>query len=108
MTQAMLENQLGKSADRVTLYRTLRTFEDKGILHRVADDGENIRFALCRDTCTEHYHADNHVHFTCQSCKHTFCLDHVTIPEVKLPGQYTVSSMQFIVSGLCPNCSSNN
>ena len=35
-----IENAFAK-ADRTTLYRTLKTFEEKGIVHQI-DDGTNI------------------------------------------------------------------
>jgi Fur family ferric uptake transcriptional regulator len=37
-SQPYLENVVGKEIDRVTLYRILKTFEEKGIIHRVLDN----------------------------------------------------------------------
>ncbi|MGY0040902.1 hypothetical protein [Pedobacter sp. NJ-S-72] len=37
ISQPELEKKLGKEIDRVTLYRILNIYEDKGILHRIMD-----------------------------------------------------------------------
>ncbi|RYZ19860.1 MAG: transcriptional repressor, partial [Chitinophagaceae bacterium] len=75
--------------DRVTLYRTIRTFEEHGLVHRI-DDGSGItKFALCVQDCNVDGHRDLHVHFYCKQCKETHCLPKTHIPEVQLPANYT-------------------
>lgn len=104
LTHFQIEQQLRGEFDRVTLYRTLKTFEERGLLHRVLNDQESIQYALCRDDCQEHKHLDNHVHFQCERCLSTFCLDEVPIPHLSLPQSYTVGSMQLLVTGVCDEC----
>ena len=62
-----LENGLKDLYDRVTIYRTLKTFVDKGIIHKVLDE-EGLRYALCKEVCHDHDHHHDHVHFKCQLC----------------------------------------
>jgi Fur family ferric uptake transcriptional regulator len=90
--------------DRITLYRTLKSFEDKGIIHKIVDSNGNQKFAMCEGECSEHNHDDEHVHFHCIQCSHTFCLDHVHIPNIKLPNGYVFKNAQMTVDGLCVNC----
>ena len=52
-----------KHADRITVHRTLKTFTDKGLVHRVDDGSGAVKFALCEPTCTPTQHHDLHVHF---------------------------------------------
>lgn len=106
LTHSHLEERLRGEYDRVTIYRTLKTFEEKGIIHRVADDSDSIRYALCNEAhCHhDHKHADHHVHFKCERCGNTFCLDHVEVPHVNLPKGYTANDFQFLVIGVCKNC----
>lgn len=99
----MLEQQLGAQFDRVTIYRTLKSFEESGLIHRVADDSDSIHYALCKEDCDEHQHADEHVHFKCASCGHTYCLD-VHIPPVALPKNYRAHQYQVLVTGICEKC----
>ncbi|MEL6945659.1 MAG: transcriptional repressor, partial [Bacteroidota bacterium] len=47
-----------KNMDRVTLYRTLLTFEQKGIIHQAVDGTGKIKYAICVDNCNEHQHYD--------------------------------------------------
>lgn len=99
-----LERELSSDFDRVTLYRTLNTFLDKGIVHRILDDSGVARFALCPEECEEEEHHHSHIHFKCTSCNNTMCLDHVHIPEFKLPEGYSKSEVDILVQGVCPSC----
>ncbi|MDQ7947536.1 MAG: transcriptional repressor [Pedobacter sp.] len=90
--------------DRVTIYRTIRTFEENGLVHRI-DDGSGItKFALCAADCNVAGHHDLHLHFYCSECKETHCLPKTTIPEVKLPTGYQLVETQLIVKGICQAC----
>lgn len=90
--------------DRVTLYRTIRTFEENGLVHRI-DDGSGItKFALCAAGCDIEGHHDLHLHFYCTNCKETHCLPKTVIPEIKLPVGYKALSTQLMVKGICSSC----
>src|SRR3954468_7203906 len=62
-----IEREISNTLDRVTVYRTLKTFLDKGLIHKVLDDEGSLKYALCKEACslTDHHH--NHVHFKCTS-----------------------------------------
>src|SRR4051812_9100106 len=66
---------LYKKMDRVTLYRVLKDFEDAGLVHKIIDMQGVTRYALCRHSCPGEHHADEHVHFNCESCRKVFCLE---------------------------------
>jgi len=90
--------------DRVTVYRTLQSFLEKGIIHTIPTSDNSIRYALCRENCINGHHHDNHVHFVCMKCGKTICLDDVTIPEVKLPAGFLPNEYQMVVNGRCKEC----
>ena len=90
--------------DRVTVYRTLKTFVEKGILHEVIDDEMKTKYSLCEGNCTEHIHHDNHLHFKCEYCERTYCLTHSTVPSFNLPNDYRATSVKVLISGKCANC----
>ncbi len=90
-------------AEKSTLYRTLKTFEDKKLIHSIDDGSGAIRYAVCRDTC-ECNPEDLHVHFYCTSCKQTFCLNKIPVPEINLPSGFTLESVNMVVKGICVNC----
>jgi Fur family ferric uptake transcriptional regulator len=72
-------------SERTTLYRTLKTFEGKGLIHNIHDGTEATKYALCAEACKEGNHYDLHLHFYCYSCKKTYCLPKHKIPEVSIP-----------------------
>ncbi|TZF84668.1 transcriptional repressor [Pedobacter sp. BS3] len=104
ISQPELETILGKDVDRVTLYRTLSTFEGKGIIHKVLDMHGTANYALCDASCTEHKHNDEHVHFNCTSCLNVYCLEALQIPHLVMPPDFIPHTINFIVYGICEKC----
>lgn len=94
-----------KDADRITLYRTLKSFEEKGIIHKAVDGTITQKYAICESNCDEHHHHDQHVHFHCERCENTFCMDDVFVPTIHLPTGFNVSSTNMVVNGTCEKCS---
>jgi Fur family ferric uptake transcriptional regulator len=90
--------------DRITLYRILKTFEESGLIHSVADGSGKTKYALCSQECTGGEHHDNHLHFYCRVCDTTTCLDKVQLPLVQLPHDYLIEEMRFVVAGVCKDC----
>lgn len=102
-----IEKKTGEKFDRVTVYRTLQTFIDKGIVHTIPTADNAVKYALCREECSEGHHHDNHIHFVCDSCGSTTCLDETAIPQIKLPQGYRQEKVNVIVNGVCKTCKSN-
>ncbi|OLY94604.1 Fur family transcriptional regulator, ferric uptake regulator [Cnuella takakiae] len=98
-----IEKKAGEKFDRVTIYRTLQAFVEKGIIHTIPTSDNSVRYALCRD-CSEHHHHDDHVHFICSNCNTTTCLDDIVSPEIVLPIGYKAQNVQVVINGLCKNC----
>ena len=100
-----IESSCEVQHDRVTIYRTLQTFLERGIIHSIPTTDNITRYALCSDTCTTAgHHHDNHIHFKCEKCSKTLCLDEVTIPVVKLPEGYMMHEINMVVTGVCKTC----
>jgi Fur family ferric uptake transcriptional regulator len=47
---ADLEHTFEK-ADKVTLYRTLKTFEANKLIHSIDDETGSVKYALCTESC---------------------------------------------------------
>lgn len=107
LSHQYIEKKLASKFDRVTLYRTLKAFEESGLVHRIANDKETIEYALCKDDChvEHHKHSDNHAHFRCDTCHKTYCLDNVGIPDLHIPKGFSAKDFQLLVSGICDKCS---
>ena len=104
LAHADIEKKSGASFDRVTVYRTLQTFVEKGIIHTIPTADNSILYALCKDACTEGHHHDHHVHFVCSKCSNTICLEDITVPDVKLPNGYQATQVEVVVNGICKEC----
>ena len=104
LAHADIEKKTGESFDRVTVYRTLQSFVEKGIIHLIPTKDNSIKYALCKDDCEAGHHHDNHVHFICDECNKTICLDDVTVPQVKLPKGFTPQHAEMVVNGICEEC----
>lgn len=104
LAHADIEKKTGDKMDRVTIYRTLQIFEEKGIIHSIPTADNSVKYALCKETCAEGHHHDNHVHFICNDCTQTICLDDVLVPDVKLPRGFKPQLSQMVVNGLCKDC----
>jgi len=100
-----IEKRAGEKFDRVTIYRTLQAFVEKGIIHTIPTADNSILYALCKDDCEEGHHHDHHVHFVCKQCHHTYCLDNVVTPDIKLPAGYSAKQIEVVVEGICKQCS---
>ncbi len=104
LAHADIEKKTGESFDRVTVYRTLQSFVEKGIIHLIPTKDNSIKYALCKDDCEAGHHHDNHVHFICDECSKTICLDDVIVPTVKLPKGFTPQHAEMVVNGICGEC----
>lgn len=90
--------------DRVTIYRTLQIFCEKGLIHSIPGNDGVTRYALCHDDCATGAHHDNHVHFYCVECGTTQCLNNVQIPEVNAPENFKVKNLEMLINGVCNRC----
>jgi Fur family transcriptional regulator, ferric uptake regulator len=105
VSQPELEKKFNSLADRVTLYRILSAFEEKGIIHKIMDLQGVARYAMCNEKhCSEHEHHDEHVHFNCTECGDVVCLDTVKVPSIKLPKDFSLSRLNLNIEGTCDNC----
>lgn len=97
-----LEHKFDK-ADKTTLYRTLKTFEENKLIHSIDDGTGSVKYALCQDSC-ECHPEDLHVHFLCVKCKQTYCLNNIPVPKINLPVSFVLESVNMVVKGICANC----
>jgi len=90
------------TVDRSTIFRTLRLFAESKLLHEVDDGTGFSKYCICH--CADDHH-HGHVHFACSRCQRTFCIDNVLIPSVQLPDGFVADEAEYVIKGLCPECS---
>src|SRR3989337_1698002 len=98
LSHSDIESEIAEDIDRVTVYRTLKTFFDRGLIHKVLDDEGTLKYALCTGACSGTQHRHEHVHFKCTQCGQTNCLS-VDIPPVKLPKGYIPKEVNLLIQG---------
>ncbi len=91
-------------SDKVTIYRTLKTFEKNGIIHQINDGSTSVKYALCSENCEIKNHVDIHPHFHCEKCSKTICLEKQEIKIKNLPKDIVVRDYSLILNGLCSEC----
>jgi Fur family ferric uptake transcriptional regulator len=99
---SVIEAEL-ETYNRITLYRTIKTFLDKGIIHEISISGKETNYALCKEACGNGAHQHQHIHFKCNDCEMVFCVEVDAFPKVNLPN-YSISELEIQASGLCPKC----
>ncbi|WP_294743357.1 transcriptional repressor [uncultured Prevotella sp.] len=92
------------SIDKSGVFRALALFREHHLVHVIEDGGDGVRYELCHSHDGHDHDDDQHVHFYCERCHRTFCLSDIPIPAVELPLGYRLSSINYMVKGLCPEC----
>ena len=92
-----------QSMDKVTLYRILDLFVERGILRRVSAVHGTAHYEL---SCEEHHPV--HPHFVCRDCGMMECLDELDFTSVKnsLKKTRTIEAedIDLKLEGLCVRC----
>lgn len=104
LSHADLENYFNNKLDRVTIYRTLTSFLEKGLLHKIPDDSGVAKYGLCHHDSVAHTHDDEHVHFKCKKCEKIECLHTLEIPKLHLPKRYKMENANLLIEGICGVC----
>ncbi|MFH1370062.1 MAG: Fur family transcriptional regulator [Planctomycetota bacterium] len=93
---------MGKECpNRVTVYRTLDSMVDAGLVHRAFIDERSQHYELA-DRCSE---SQCHPHFVCTDCGQTHCLTGASVPmATSTPADFVIHRQQVRLEGLCPEC----
>lgn len=93
--------------DKSTIFRTLTLFHNKMMIHSIDDGSGSMKYSLCAANCTCSGSA-SHVHFSCHICNKTYCLTNIAIPKLNLPAGFEYEDANFVLKGICKNCTENN
>lgn len=91
--------------DKASIFRVLELFSEKDLIHVIEDGSRSLKYELCHGK--EHHSVwDQHAHFYCEKCGSIYCLDDVILPDIEVPKEYKVKSINFMFKGICPKCDS--
>jgi Fe2+ or Zn2+ uptake regulation protein len=90
-------NRRHAQASRATVYNTLHTLAEAGLVREFKLDGNAARY----DACLEPHH-----HFVCDRCGHVEDLEWFEVPalERKRAGVRSIRSYEIVVRGVCLKC----
>jgi len=94
--------------DKVTLYRTLKLFESKKLVHKVATKDRNWQYAICLQKSNVITINRSHAHFICDACDKIFCMPEtktdLAISKISYPDNFMITGKELRLHGLCPEC----
>lgn len=101
LTMMELEARL-ETIDKSNIFRALQLFREAHLVHVLEDTGDGARYELC----LSHGSMDDdlHVHFYCEKCHKTYCLEDTPVPHVNSPDGFIVHTSSHLLRGLCPDC----
>jgi Fur family ferric uptake transcriptional regulator len=94
-------NSLGNKYDKTTIYRTLESFLQAGIVHKAFLQDKQWYFELA-GRCQKQ---QCHPHFACRFCGKYFCLEGTNYPIIQIPQNFKLLRQKILIEGLCPDCS---
>src|SRR5690554_2378501 len=87
-----LSKQIRISFDRVSLFRTLTSFEEAGIIHKIMDLNGIANYAYSQKNKTESLECQTH--FICLNCDMIICLDETFhVERIKVPNGFQKSQI---------------
>ncbi len=101
-----LERQM-RTMEKSSIFRTLTMFLEHDVAHAFEDGRGILNYELCAEegSCDHH---DGHIHFYCESCQQSFCMEDIHIPSFELPEGFFPHSISFVIKGECPECRKKN
>jgi Fur family transcriptional regulator, ferric uptake regulator len=94
--------RLRRRVNKVTVYRILEDFSQRGVIRRLSLEGRVCHYELA---CV---HRPPHPHFQCRSCREIQCLEPVPLQhmwaELQGPVGNQAEQIDIRVAGLCHKC----
>lgn len=98
-----LETEL-ETVNKSTIFRTLTLFHENLLIHSIDDGSGSMKYSICAVSCMCTI-GELHVHFNCNRCHNTYCLESISIPPIQLPEKFLLESVNFVMKGICEKCS---
>lgn len=98
-----LETRLD-TLDKSSISRVLTVLTGHDVVHALEDGRGVTKYEICHSANHE-ADDDQHVHFYCTDCRRTYCLTEIEVPRVEVPDGFHVTGVNFMLKGICPNCS---
>ena len=104
-----LEAQL-ETLDKSTISRSLAILLEHHAIHAFEDGSGSMKYEICRSDTETCFIENRHIHFYCEVCHKTYCMDHIKIrlirsvllrPRIKCGDKEILTHPRFTI----PSCS---
>jgi Fur family transcriptional regulator, ferric uptake regulator len=99
LSESEIKDKLEACYDRTTFYRSFKTLEDSGLLHKVVIDSSTIKYAFGSIGGSL-----GHAHFYCQGCGIVSCIENLPLALPSSVAGLRVRSADYIIRGECRSC----
>jgi Fur family ferric uptake transcriptional regulator len=99
-----LEKILYKKHDRSSIFRSLQTYSEKGILEKFCNASGTAIYTL------NHHKpdCDGKSHFKCKDCDNVVSLPNLPEEYLQVLGKNKMETMNLLIEGTCENCQNKN
>ena len=103
-TLSEIEKELTVAIDRVTVYRTLQSYEVSGLVVKMVN-----RKGICMYMYNHERHNGSfvHPHLHCKSCEKVICLPSLPKEYMDNISKHKVTEIYFLMEGVCSECRSS-
>lgn len=93
-----------ETLDRSSILRVLTLLLSRDVIHAFEDGRGVSKYEICHGEshCSLE---DMHAHFYCENCDKVFCFEDISAPQINIPAEFQIRSVNYMLKGLCPNCS---
>ncbi|MEE4176476.1 MAG: transcriptional repressor [Bacteroides sp.] len=102
LSEPEIREKIGEHFDRTTVYRSLRSFLKQDVIHSIALDGGELRYALTPQNDVAQ--SSHHIHFFCGECNGVFCISHKVFGTPDLPEGFEATHFDLLIQGRCKKC----
>lgn len=102
MSLIELETAIG-TLDRSSVLRVLNLMLEHDVIHAFEDGRGVSKYEICHGE--SHCSPDDmHAHFYCERCNRVFCFEDITAPQINIPAEFKIRSVNYMLKGVCPDC----
>jgi Fur family transcriptional regulator, ferric uptake regulator len=97
LSETELRKKLTYKYERSTVFRTIRSFLDTGIIHSVSCEGE-LQYAINPEKNKPH------AHFKCSKCGQISCITTIRPGKISMPKGFISQNISMLIRGTCKQC----
>lgn len=92
-----------ETMDRSSVLRVLNLLLDHDVIHAFEDGRGVSKYEICHGE--SHCSVDDmHAHFYCEKCDRVYCFEDISAPQINIPGNFQIRSVNYMLKGICPKC----